>query len=88
MAAKAAKSMTSLKQMGRRADGEKVALLSGESNSDDDSEEYEAVDCGCSWLCVVGRGLQLSTFQLNLSRSCHCQRDTNQRVSQKVLTLS
>ena len=56
MAAKSAKSMTSLKQ--KRMAGERVALLamSGESNasSDDDVKEYEKVECGCSWLCVVG----------------------------------
>ena len=35
-----------------------------------------------------GRGLHLSTLQLNLSRSDHCQTDANQQIPQKMLTLS
>ena len=37
---------------------------------------------------VAGRDLYSSTFQLSLSRFCHWLSDTDQRVSQKVLTLS
>jgi len=37
---------------------------------------------------MYGRGLHSSTFQLNLSRSSHCRTEANQRIPQKVLTLS
>ena len=39
-------------------------------------------------LCILIRGLHSSKFQLNLSRFCHRQSDTIQRISQKVLMFS
>ena len=62
---------------------------SGESSESEEEEDRDDPDVGSKrGGGGGGRGLHSSTLQHNLSRFCHSQSDTYQRVPQKLLTLS